>query len=217
MNNNDEFKRFAEWMAVPELGKFIDWVWQLKQEHDVLLAAQPAQGQQVECQECERLRAMLTDWEADANLLEKERDEALAELSALKAQQVGQEPTVKDCLTVQPVAYAVFAENGNIRIWCSDPIQAETLRQQYGAELRPLYTAPQPAPAQDVAGLYTCEGKGGEYARIGTSLGAGEGRGEIVEVYRDTSSGQLYHRESADFFVRMKPVSHDKQSGEVKP
>lgn len=56
--------------------------------------------------------------------------------------------------------------------------------------------------------LYTCIGKGGEYARIGTSLGAGECRGEIVEVYRDTLSGQLYHRESADFFVRMKPAAH---------
>ena len=57
-----------------------------------VLTAAPAQGHQVECQECERLRAMLTDWEADANLLEKERDEARAELSALKAQQVEQHP-----------------------------------------------------------------------------------------------------------------------------
>lgn len=30
----------------------------------------------------------------------------------------------------EPVAYAVFADNGNIRIWCADPIQAETLRQE---------------------------------------------------------------------------------------
>lgn len=89
----------------------------------------------------------------DAAIHAMENPPCDTELCALKTQQVGQEPTVKDCLTVQPVAYAVFAENGNIRIWCADPIQAETLRQQYGAELRPLYTVPQPAPAQDVAGL----------------------------------------------------------------
>lgn len=50
----------------------------------------------------------------------------------------------------EPVAYAVFAENGNIRIWCADPIQAEALRQEYGNRLQSLYTAPQPAtPAQE--------------------------------------------------------------------
>jgi hypothetical protein len=125
-----------------------------------LLAAAPAQGQQVECRECERLRGELEVRIAQRDAaqtsiggLQVIIEDQEAELSALKAQQVGQEPTVKDCLTVQPVAYAVFAENGNIRIWCSDPIQAETLRQQYGDDLRPLYTAPQPAPAQDVAGL----------------------------------------------------------------
>lgn len=44
----------------------------------------------------------------------------------------------------EPVAYAVFADNENIRIWCADPIQAETLRQEYGEALQPLYTAPPP-------------------------------------------------------------------------
>jgi len=33
------------------------------------------------------------------------------------------------------LAYAVFAESGNIQIWCSDPIQAETLRQKHGNDL----------------------------------------------------------------------------------
>lgn len=47
----------------------------------------------------------------------------------------------------EPVAYAVFEDNGNIRIWCADPIQAETLRQQYGGALQPLYTATQPTPS----------------------------------------------------------------------
>lgn len=34
--------------------------------------------------ECERLNAMLEDWEADANLLEKERDAARAQLAAIQ-------------------------------------------------------------------------------------------------------------------------------------
>lgn len=47
-----------------------------------------------------------------------------------------------------PVAYAVFADNGNIRIWSADPIQAGILRLEYGDQVRPLYTAPQPAEQQ---------------------------------------------------------------------
>jgi hypothetical protein len=42
----------------------------------------------------------------------------------------------------EAVAYAVFADNGNIRIWCADPIQTETLKQEYGQSLTPLYTHP---------------------------------------------------------------------------
>lgn len=42
----------------------------------------------------------------------------------------------------EPVAYSVFASNGNIRIWCADPVQVETLRQQYGDQLTPLYEHP---------------------------------------------------------------------------
>ena len=45
----------------------------------------------------------------------------------------------------EPVAYAVFSDNGNIRIWCTDPIQAQSLRQEYGDQLNALYTSPQPA------------------------------------------------------------------------
>ena len=77
--------------------------------------------------ECERLRAMLTNWEADANLLEKERDEARAELAALKAQQVGQEPQ---------------------RCQCCGYLVTES---EHRGCLRAA--APQPAPSQDVAGL----------------------------------------------------------------
>lgn len=72
-----------------------------------------------------------------------------------------------------------------------------------------LAAAPAPAPevqAETASELYTCIGKGGEYSRIGTSLGAGECRGESIEVYRDTATGQLYHRESVGFFARMQPL-----------
>lgn len=54
-------------------------------------------------------------------------------------------PDVKESLTAAPVAYAVFAENGNIRIWSADPIQVETLRQEYGDQVQALYAVPQPA------------------------------------------------------------------------
>lgn len=57
---------------------------------------------------------------------------------------------------VEPVAYAVFADNGNIRIWSADPTQTETLRLEYGNQVQPLYTAPQPAeqkPAPEITPL----------------------------------------------------------------
>lgn len=67
----------------------------------------------------------------------KERDEALAKLAAMESQ--------------EPVAYAVFDSNGNIRIWCADPVQVDTLRQQYGEALQPLYAKPAPADSQQIA------------------------------------------------------------------
>lgn len=51
---------------------------------------------------------------------------------------------------------------------------------------------------------YTCIGKGGVYERIGSALGAGSSRGGIIEVYRDTGSGQLYFRDTSEFFRRME-------------
>jgi hypothetical protein len=54
---------------------------------------------------------------------------------------------------------------------------------------------------------YTCIGKGGEYERVGTALGAGSKRGsDIIQVYRD-QQGQLYYRESSEFFKRMALTS----------
>jgi hypothetical protein len=45
----------------------------------------------------------------------------------------------------EAVAYAVFSGNGNIRIWCADPVQVETLEAEFGSSLTPLYTHPAPA------------------------------------------------------------------------
>ncbi|MEL7885025.1 hypothetical protein [Serratia marcescens] len=54
----------------------------------------------------------------------------------------------RECLAnreAQPVAYAVFADNGNIRIWSTD----KGITENVGVPV-PLYTAP-PAPANAVA------------------------------------------------------------------
>ena len=39
-------------------------------------------------------------------------------------------------LVQKPVAYAAFADNGNIQIWSDDPIQVQTLRE-HGHDLKP--------------------------------------------------------------------------------
>ncbi|MCY1356892.1 hypothetical protein D9M69_433580 [compost metagenome] len=52
--------------------------------------------------------------------------------------------------------------------------------------------------------VYTCDGKGGSYAIIGESIGAGTCRGQTNVVYRDLKSDQLYHRTPSDFDERMK-------------
>src|SRR5690625_4620999 len=41
----------------------------------------------------------------------------------------------------EPVAYAVFADNGNIRIWSTEPLE--------WPEVVPLYAAPQPAESDE--------------------------------------------------------------------
>lgn len=98
--------------------------------------ASAAQGQQVECQECERkqkeIDLLWSDRRKDADLIHQLR----TELSALKAQQVGQEP-----------AGEVHLRTGGgislLHVELAQPLPPGTK----------LYTAPQPAPDQDVAGL----------------------------------------------------------------
>lgn len=54
--------------------------------------------------------------------------------------------------------------------------------------------------------LYTCVSKPGEYEFVGTSSGAGTLKGLPVIVYRDVTSGRLFHREPENFMARMKLV-----------
>ena len=95
-----------------------------------LVAAAPAQGQQVEW----RTTAVMLE-QANAGLAQL-NGKLRAELSALKAQQVGQEPA------------------GEVHLRTGGGISL--LHVELAQSLPPgtkLYTAPQPAPAQDVAGL----------------------------------------------------------------
>lgn len=50
--------------------------------------------------------------------------------------------TVKQSLTVEPVAYAAFADNGNIRMWCRSAIGMCELFDSHGNKAVPLYTHP---------------------------------------------------------------------------
>lgn len=59
--------------------------------------------------------------------------------------------------------------------------------------------------------LYTCTGKGGEYAKLGYAKPAGaikaiQGDSGLI-IYRDTATGQLYFRDPGDFRDRMAPLS----------
>lgn len=103
--------------------------------------AAPAQRQQVECQECERLRSEIEVVTAQRDAaqtsiggLQVIIDDQCDELSALKAQQVGQEP-----------AGEVHLRTGGgislLHVELAQPLPPGTK----------LYSVPQPAPAQPAA------------------------------------------------------------------
>lgn len=221
-----------------------------------------APAQQVECQECERLRAMLDDWESDANLLEKERDEARAELSALKAQQgegttsdkyraelydevwqlardmgygnvtmalndlaafkalkaqqVGQEPAVPECVERIRTLLPRFEAGVN---WTGEDA-AELAEAAYDAA--ELLTT-KPAPAQDVAtpqpdagGDITLSNEGAQI--LAECVGAhAYVLGALVNGRPDLAMNEA--KKWVDGFMDSGAAlaAHDKQSGEVKP
>lgn len=55
------------------------------------------------------------------------------------------------------VAWAVFAANGNIRMWSTINADVEGFAKQIGAVVTPLYAAPQPASNADMARLSASE------------------------------------------------------------
>ena len=167
-----------------------------------------AQGQQVGCQECGRLRG---DFEELAERYGKlqagedsllaevvtERDQALAELSALKAQQVGQEPAGEVHLR----------KGGGIRL----------LHVELAQPLPPgtkLYTAPQPAPAQDVAEVLE-PGKivvsAEPLRRVLNALVNAPHRIRELQVTREPV--ELFANNPINILIAEFEAAHDKQSG----
>ena len=49
----------------------------------------------------------------------------------------------------EPVAYAIFAENGNIRIWATEPQHVKRIAEEKGLSLVELYTHPAPAEVRE--------------------------------------------------------------------
>lgn len=93
-------------------------------------------------------------------------------------------------------------------------------RYMLGRELRKALATP-PADAADMGGqageevgepmqVFTCQGKGGEYVKLGYAKPAGaikaiQGDSGLM-VYMDTATKQLYFRDPTDFRQRMVPL-----------
>lgn len=52
----------------------------------------------------------------------------------------------------EPVAYAAFADNGNIRMWCRSALDVTRITDEHGNKAVPLYTHP-PAPDAELIEL----------------------------------------------------------------
>lgn len=108
----------------------------------------------------------------------------------------------------EPVAYALFAKNGNIRVWTSAPREVQRLAAEEGLELSPIYTHPSP-PEGVVGGWMPIA----EAPKDGTLivLGARNGvwLGKYVPVYQSGfrpenpwSSMLLNHDHMAERYTR---------------
>lgn len=80
--------------------------------------------------------------------------------------------------------------------------EAPVVNQQFTAEQ---------GERQEASPLFTCAGKGGEYAKLGYAKPAGaikaiQGDSGLI-IYRDTNDGQLYFRDPQDFNQRMMPLA----------
>ena len=147
----------AEWLNLDhfDLGTFVDYVHALKQERDALRAQLPSQGGEAVAQ-------VFTTWHPDSRSYEEQivshdtkgSRKALGAMNAKLRAKVGrlerELATVKQSLTVEPVAYAAFAENGNIRMWCRSAIGMCELFDAHGNKAVPLYTHPADQVADDL-------------------------------------------------------------------
>lgn len=127
----------------------------------------------------------------------RDYDALQAELSAIKAQQAGQEP----------VAWRMW--NGKTWRFCYSDLHGKR-----GWE--PLYTTPQPAPAQDVAGSITLSPAGQE---ILAQCIAGHAYVLGVLVNGRPDLALIEAKKWVDGFSDASAAlaAHDKQSGEAKP
>ena len=184
-----------------------------------VLAAAPAQGQQVECQECERLRRSLDQAYANYNQVSfastergKERDRLGRELyernnenyalrvqlSALKAQQVGQEPVGYTTAGMLAIAKELPL-TGRIGARCKADERWNV----------PLYTTPQPALAQDVAGLVEAAKKADD--ALSALVRNDQPLETLTRKYGSDWSAAI-DKVRTELVIRI--ADHDKQSGE---
>ena len=168
-----------------------------------ILAAAPAQGQQVEW----RTTAVMLE-QANAGLAQL-NGKLRAELSALKAQQVGQEP------------FGYLADDGGTMVAF---FRAEDKDQfdAFCAEAEPLskvvlYTTPQPAPAQDVAEVLE-PGKivvsAEPLRRVLNALVNAPHRIRELQVTREPV--ELFADNPINILIAEFEAAHDKQSGGKK-
>lgn len=226
-----------------------------------MLAAAPAQGQQVECQECEVLRDQRAAWIRQAAELGSALDAAQAELAALKALHSGEHgmpsdgwptyhkrkmETLRDLITARyerqiAALKAQQAEQKPVHwlaVLCPEQVPNQLnyhehvagFRDRARAEqwiaarrdfdgwrynLQPLYPAPQPAPAQDVAELLReiIETVGPTVITRRQYLEQGDGCTKVMEELKGPEwldkAGKLL---GIDAFR----AAHEKQRGEVK-
>lgn len=106
--------------------------------------------------------AVVTTWHPDSRSYEEQivkhdtkgSRKSLGAMNAKLRAKVGrlerELSTVKQSLTVEPVAYAAFADNGNIRMWCRSAIGMCELIDEHGNKAVPLYTHPADQVADDL-------------------------------------------------------------------
>jgi hypothetical protein len=79
-----------------------------------------------------------------ASTMDSARHEGGAMLSSLRGYTIPLGQISRAAAIAEPVAWAHFAKNGNIRIWTSAAKEAVRIAKENGIDLMPLYPAPQP-------------------------------------------------------------------------